>query len=234
MKIYEIYQLGVERQFLKELQTSAIDKDLEQTAAGIGASTAARQGGGTPDWNAMAGVDGAGMDGTGMGDAGMGMGMDTGLPQAAGQPGLEPDPSMVAGDGLDGAEELETKKIDSVILSQVQGMDYMDYKHGNSKVSPEKILHMEIDELSQLRNSLLNIINMKIAKDKIGQYADKEMEWYQNMRDFVDKVLDLKKRQDRPVKKKRQGKNAKWEQRPDSKNSKSKQYRKPPKAKGAS
>lgn len=169
------------------------------------------------------------------GDMGMGgMGMDPmgGMPQAAAQPGLDPDMSMAAGDGLDGEEELETKKIDSAILTQVQGMPYVEkFDHGDSKVSPEKILNMELDELTQLRNAALNTINVKRLQDKVGLYADPEMEWYEALRDFVDKVLDLKKRSDKPVHKKRQGKTAKWEEKPNSKNSKTKQYRKPPKPK---
>ncbi len=233
MKLYEIYRVAVERAFLKELQASAIDQELQQTAAGIGASTAARTGdatGGTPDWNTMADPGGGFGADPGMGMGGMG---DPGLPQAAGQPGLEPDTSMMAGDGLDGAEELETKKIDSIVLSQVQGMDYFKYDHGNSKVGPEAIIQMDLDELHNLRIVVQNIIKMKEANDKVGMYADKEYEWFSDLRDFVDRVLDLRKRSDQPVKKKRQGKTAKWEQQPKSKNSKTKQYRKPPKPKGA-
>ena len=228
MKLYEIQRVGIER-MLTELQTSAIDKDLEQTAQGLGASTAARTGdaSGMPDWNQMAGVgDPMGGDplAGGAGD----------LPQAAQQPGLEPDPSMMAGDGLDGAEELETKKIDTVILSKVQGMPYVDqYDHGNSKVSPEAIMHMEMDELNQLRNAVLNTIKVMTMQDKYGLYDDPSMKGYQDLRDFVDKVLDMKKRAEKPVKKRRQGKTAKWDQKPESKNSKSKQYRKPPTPKGA-
>ena len=237
MKIFELYRLGWERKILKELQTGDIEQDLDQTARGIGAATSARQGdmtGMDPTMDPAMGTGQMGMDGMGMG--GMGMGGDPmgGMPQAAAQPGLDPDMSMTAGDGLEGQEELETKKIDSAILTQVQGMPYVEkFDHGDSKVSPEKILTMEIDELAQLRNAALNTLNVKRLQDKVGLYADPEMDWYEALRDFVDKVLDLKKRADKPVQKKRQGKTAKWEEKSKSKNSKSKEYRKPPRPKGA-
>lgn len=234
MKIYELYRVGFERQLLKELQTADIENQLDQVAQGIGATTSARQG-------SMGGMDpsmdpsmGTGTFGTDPMGGGLGAEPMGGMPQAAQQPGLEPDMSMTAGDGLEDAEELETKKIDSAILSQVQGMPYVDqYDHGNSKVSPEKILTMEIDELHQLRNAALNTIRVKGLQDKIGLYADPEMEWYESLRDFVDKVLDLKKRADKPVKSRRQGKTAKWQEKSKPKNSKPRQYRKPPKPKGA-
>ena len=241
MKLYEIQRVGIERlleKMLMELQGSTIDQELEKTAAGIKDATAARGGDmtgmGEPGMGADAGMGDMGM---GMGDAGMGMGMDgTGemLPAAAGPMGLEPDPSMQAGDGLDQAEELETKKIDAAILSQVQSMDYVHrYDHEGSKISPENILQMEMDELNQLRNAVMNTIRINSMQDKVGLYDDPGIKWYEHLRDFVDKVLNLKKRADQPVKKKRQGKTAKWEEKPKSKNSKTKQYRKPPKPKGA-
>lgn len=246
MKLYEIQRIGIER-MLTELQSAAIDQELAKTAQGIGNATAARTGDSTnagmpemgddpmaPGTDPMDGTQpGADPMGAPMGGD-MGMGMGGGMPAAAGPMGMEPDPSMQAGDGLDGAEEIETKKIDSVILSAVSGMDFVDeYDHDNSKVSPDKILHMDMDELSQLRGAVLNTIKMDQMQDKFGLYASPDMKWYQDLRDFVDKVMTLKKQSERPVQKKRQGKTAKWEEKPKSKNSKAKQFRKPPKAKGA-
>lgn len=231
MKLYEILAKGIERTFLKELQSSTINKDLETTANNIGAAKSARTG----DDTTGAQMAGDPMMGDPMMSApGMGApGMDAGMPQAAGQPGLEPDPSMMGDDGLGGEEELETKQVDDVVLSQVDGMKFWNYDHGGSVTSPEKILQMDMDQLTQLHGSVRNAAQMYRIGSGYGHYSDPTSEWYNDFLEFVDKVLDLKKRSDQPVKKKRQGKTAKWEQKKPSKNAKPKSFKKPPKPKGA-
>lgn len=228
MNLYEILAKGIERQLLNELQTSAIDQELDDASRGIGAATAARSGE-MPDWNAMAGAGDPNMD-PGMGEPGMGG--PGGLPQAAGQPGLNPDPNFSADDGLGGEEELETKKIDDTVLSQVKGMNFWNYEHKNSTTSPEKILQMNLDDLHQLHGAVTNASQMYRIGGKIGMYSDPTSQWYNDFLQFVDKVLSLKKSSDQPVKKKRQGKTAKWDKKKPPKNNKHKKFKNPSKPKG--
>lgn len=230
MEIFELYAIATERQLLKELQTAAIDQELEKVASGIGQANAARTGDQTQADMGMADPMG--------GQPGMGadpMGGDMGAPPMGGMDPNMPDPALVGMPGGEQEEELETKKIDTAILNQVKGMNLWGYnfKKGNDKISPEKIVQMNLDDLSQLRNIAINKINTLSAENSVGTYANPEYKWYEDLRNFTDKVLDLKKRSDKPVQKKNRGQTAKWEQKPESKNNKPKQFHNPPKPKGA-
>ena len=199
---------------LYELDAAGIDRELEKTSQGIGQTTAARQGSPVADGGLT-------------NDPGMGSGMGTapgepapggGDPLGAPGPGLEP-PQNAPEDALGGVpddlgdEQEEVKKINDALLTAVQGMPYVDeYEHDdNSKIAPEKILQMNFDELSHLRTLVTNKINMISLHDKVGMYDDPGVKWYQDLRDFVDKVFSMKKRADRPARNKAHGKTAKFE-----------------------
>jgi len=194
MKLYELDQTGIER-------------DLEKTASGIGQTQAARSGEMEPDLGIEGGAPG--------------MDDPAGLAGAGQQPLNQPDPQAGAVPDDMEAEE-ESKKISEILVSAVQGMAYTDeYDHGdNSKIAPEKILQMNFDELHNLRNLVINKINMIALNNKVGMYDDPGVKWYQDLRDFTDRVLSVKKKADRPAEKKKQGKTAKFDQKPDSKNAK--------------
>ena len=205
---------------LYELNAAGIDRDLEQTAQGIGQTTAAKQGDTLPDGglttDPMTGQP-TGDDPAMAGGAGGAMGADP----MGGLGGAENAPDAALG-GLPTDvedEEEEVKKINAALLTAVQGMPYVDeYEHDdNSKIAPEKILQMNLDELIHLRTLVTNKINMITLHDKVGMYDDPGVKWYQHLRDFSDRVLNMKKKADRPAKKKSQGKTAKFDKRKESK-----------------
>ena len=200
---------------LYELDATGIDRELENTAQGIGQTTSAGQGNTSPDGGLTADPM------TGQPAGGDPMAAD---PMAAGgaMPGAPENAPDAGLGGLPGdleGEEEEVKKINAALLTAVQGMPYVDeYEHvANSKIAPEKILQMDFDELSHLRTLVTNKINMITLHDKVGMYDDPGVKWYQHLRDFTDRVFSMKKKADRPAKKKSQGKTAKFDKRKDSK-----------------
>ena len=188
---------------LYELDSTGIERELAQTADGIAQTT---------DANAGADPQAAPMTDP-----------NTGLQTTAN----EPDP------GLDGVptdiedEEEETKKISDMLVSAVGGMAYVDeYEHDDqSKISPEKIMQMDMDELYNLRNIVTNKIHMISLNDKVGMYDDPGVKWYQDLRDFTDRVLSTKKKAKSPKKDKHQGKTATYDERKASKNNKIKKFK---------
>ncbi len=192
---------------LYELDSTGIERELEKTADGISQPPAGNAGA-DPGTNPQAAP---------MTDP------NTGLQTTANEPdaGLGGLPTDIE----DEAEE--TKKISDMLISAVNGMPYVDeYQHDSkSKISPEKIMLMDFDELYNLRNIVTNKIHMISLNDKVGMYNDPGVAWYQNLRDFVDKVLSTKKKAKRPAKSKHEGKTAKFDKRKESKNSEPKKFK---------
>ncbi len=188
---------------LYELDSTGIERELEKSADGITQTT---------DANAGADPRAAPMTDP-----------NTGLQTTEN----EPDP------GLGGLptdiedEEEETKKISDALISAVGGMSYVDeYDHdSNSKISPEKIMQMDLDELYNLRNIVTNKIHMISLNDKVGMYDDPGVKWYQDLRDFTDRVLSTRKKSRSPKKDTRQGKTAKFDKRRESKHNKMKKFK---------
>ncbi len=221
---------------LYELDATGIDRELEKTAQGIGQTQDALQGdtspmGGLNEPDATDGelagnldTSGGAIPGGGLGDAGLG----GGLGGAGGIPNT-PDPNLGGIPGDIEAEQEEVKKINDALVAAVSGMPYVDeYDHDeNSKITPEKIMQMNIDDLTHLRNLATNKINMISLHDKVGMYDDPGVKWYHHLRDFTDKVLSMKKKADRPAKNKKEGKTASYRQQEASKNAKSGKAKKP-------
>jgi hypothetical protein len=86
-------------------------------------------------------------------------------------------------------------------------------------------MQMDMDELYNLRNIVTNKIHMISLNDKVGMYDDPGVKWYQDLRDFTDRVLSTKKKAKSPKKDKRQGKTATYDERKASKNAKSKKFK---------
>ncbi len=188
---------------LYELDSTGIERELEKTADGIGQ---------TND-----GIAGADPQAAPMTDP------NTGLQSTANEPeaGLDAMPT-------DAEDEMEdTKEISDILVSAVGGMAYVDeYDHPTtSKITPEKIMQMDFDELYNLRNIVTNKIHMISLNDKVGMYDDPGVKWYQDLRDFTDRVLSTKKKAKSPKKKKNQGKTATYDERKESKNNKSKKFK---------
>ncbi len=188
---------------LYELDSTGIERELERASAGISQTT-----------NANAGADP---------QAAPMINPDTGLQTSQN----EPDAAMggIPTDIED--EEEETDEISNLLISAVGGMSYVDeYEHdAQSKISPEKIMQMDFDELYNLRNIVTNKIHMISLNDKVGMYDDPGVKWYQDLRDFTDRVLSTKKKAKKPKRDKRQGKTAKFDNRKPSKNSKMKKFK---------
>ncbi len=188
---------------LYELDSAGIERELEKTADGIGQTTAGNQG---ADPQAAPMTD-----------------PNTGLQSTAN----EPDAGLGAMP-MDAEDEMEdTKEISDILVSAVGGMAYVDeYDHDSkSKISPEKIMQMDFDELYNLRNIVTNKIHMISLNDKVGMYDDPGVKWYQDLRDFTDRVLSTKKKSKPSRKNKAQGKTATYDEREQSKNAKSKKFK---------
>ena len=189
---------------LYELDSTGIERELEKTADGIGQTT---------DANAGADPQTAPMT-----DPNTGLQMNTNEPDA----GLEGLPTDIEDEELE-----DTKEISDMLVSAVGGMAYVDeYAHDEqSKISPEKIMQMDFDELYNLRNIVTNKIHMISLNDKVGMYDDPGVKWYQDLRDFTDRVLSTKKKAKKPMKNKHEGKTAKFDKRKPSKHDKIKKFK---------
>lgn len=164
--------------YLYELQASTIDKELEDTARTIG------KGGQPSDPNAPQGAP----------EASTGPMTDPNDPLGGEEPNM-PDPGMLDDPSADEIEIAKTKKIDSYVVASIKGHPYIsDYRHrSNSKISPDKIIQMDMDQLVQLRNLVRNKISLNSINDQFGLYDDPGMKFYQDMISFVEKIIDGKK-----------------------------------------
>ena len=114
--------------------------------------------------------------------------------------GLEADPSMEQPEEEDPEEQelndrLE-KKVDDAVRSAVKGHGYItDYRHQeSSKIHPFALMTLETNELMNVRRIVRNKMGMETMDDRIGTYDDPQVQFYQDMLSFLDKIIDIKKR----------------------------------------
>jgi hypothetical protein len=114
-----------------------------------------------------------------------------------GDPGMDqnqPD------DPMGGMQEPEpqapTKPVDSALMAQVRGHDYIqDFDHTDpaSPSNPVVIMGLDMDELSQLRNRARVMLDQIAVSDDIGKYSQHKTRAAQSLLAFVDIVMAYKK-----------------------------------------
>jgi hypothetical protein len=205
MYLYEIKAASFAKQ-LNELASADIDKELEKTASDIGKTKQLGQG-----------------DDTGDNPGGFGAAPDPAAGQSPLQAGEE-DPlatdDPLASDATDDAEdEMLMQKVDEILIAAAKTHRYATtYNHtDNSKIHPYKILSMSIDELQSLRLMARNKFNLETFNGNVGSADNPDINFFQDLVSFADKVLDVKKSSTKEHRSKREGKTAKHEKRPESK-----------------
>ena len=197
--------------FLFELATGDIDAELEKTAGDIASAGTADQPMGDPM---------GGMGGPQMGDL-------TAQPQQPGQ--FPPNQPPIPGIGAEGPgpeeEERFTKKVDNFLIANTRGMDFVtkyEHRDGDPK-HPFRILQMDIDELSNLKNMIEVKRGMQNMKNEPGATYDTRGggAYFERMLAFVERAIDLKKKMGQEGKKKR-GQSTDFSAREQSKNEKKK------------
>lgn len=201
--------------FLFELASGDIDKELEKVAGNISNAGTAQQPMGDPG---AEGDMGMGMGGPQMGDM-------TGMPQQPGQfPANQPEvPGLGAGGPDPEEQEKLTKKVDSYVMAATRGMKYAtEYEHRESSPThPYRILQMDVDELSNLKNLLrtkLGMIDFEHEPDDTRSGAV----YFQRMLAFVERAIKLKKQTGKPQRDANIGRTGDFKKREQSKNEKKK------------
>lgn len=207
MYLYEIKAASLAHQFSEA--SADIDNELEKAASEIGKAT------------------GAGKDNEVPADAGDEQFGAAPNPEAGASPlqmGDEADPlatddPLASGESEEDEDEMLMKKVDSVLVSAAKGHPYArNYKHDEgSKIHPYKILSMQPDELQSLRTMARNKANIESFNGDLGAMDNPDIKFFQDLVSYVDKLIEVKKSATKEYTDGKQGKNAKTEQRPESK-----------------
>lgn len=199
--------------YLFELASGDIDSELEKVAGDISNAGTAQQPMGDPS--------ATGMGGPQMGDM-------TAQPQMPGEfPPNQPQAPGLGAAGPDPEEEEKfTKKVDQYVVAATRGMDYVTkYDHrDNSPTHPFRILQLETDELSDLKNKIRVKLGMMNMDNEPGASYDTRGAgvYFQRMLSFVDRAIKLKKETGKKGRDKSQGRTGKFDKREPSKNEKKK------------
>lgn len=94
-------------------------------------------------------------------------------------------------------ELLKTGNIDDSVLTAVKGMDYIrDYDHDvKSPTHPYAIMAMDVPDLDELKTTVTNALNMAVIQSPGGAYDKKNIAYYDDMIQFVNGILKVKKQQ---------------------------------------
>lgn len=215
MYLYEIKAASFAKK-LNELAAADIDQQLEKTSSDIAKSSQ------------LAGGDETAA-GVGAGDN-LGAGSFSGAPDpAAGESPLqaigdETDP-LAADDPMgsesteDEEDEMLMQKVDEILIAAAKGHKYTKgYNHQDkSKIHPYKILGMQMDELQSLRTMARNKFNLESFNGEVGAADNPDIQFFQDLVSFVDKVLDVKKSSTKERRDGKEGKTAKFDKKKDPK-----------------
>lgn len=158
------------------------------------------------------------------------MGPEMGDMGAQGQmPGQFPDNQpQIPGLGAEGPtpedDEVFKKKVNTYLLASVKGMDYVtDFRHReSSNLHPFRLAQMEVDELSDAKRKIQGKMGMVSMSPGPGQSTSPQMDFWNKLLAYVDRVLDIKKRSGAEGRAKKIGRTAKPGTRKQSKNEKKK------------
>ena len=204
MHLYEIKAASFAKKVAEEFSAN-IDDDLDKVASDIGKAGSEP---GEPAADPMAGNPAAAPDP-----------MAGESPLQAADDAVEPDPEMGTEMSDEEQDEMLMQKVDAALVDVAKGHPYVkSYKHpDNSKIHPYKILTMQMDELQQLRTMARNKANMEGFNDEPGVYTNPDIKFFQDLVSFVDHVIETMKSVTKPANDKKQGKNAKFDQKADPK-----------------
>ncbi len=219
MYLHEIKRASFEKR-LDELASADIDQQLEKTAGDIGKASSLAAG------DETAAGQGAG-DNMGAGD------FSSAPDPAAGESPLQAgdDADALAADdpmGADATEEEEDEmllqKVDEILIAAAKGHKYAKgYNHpDNSKIHPYKILSMSMDELQSLRTMARNKFNLESFNGEVGAADNPDIQFFQDLISFTDKVLEVKKSNTKEHRDKKNGKTAEFDQMEEPKTKKGK------------
>lgn len=105
----------------------------------------------------------------------------------------EPEMPVDAGNTDDDLTVEKTKAVDDLVMASVQGHPFWNYSFRNVKVTPDKILQMELPDLNNLRTMVRSKISMNSLKDQIGLWDRPDMNYYRDFISFLDKVISARK-----------------------------------------
>lgn len=92
-------------------------------------------------------------------------------------------------------DDANIQPIDDALLSQIKSQPYVTKWNVTEKspISPLKIAKMDTQELSSLRNLIRFKIQTTTLQDQVGLDDNSNMEYYNDLRQFVDTILRFKK-----------------------------------------
>ena len=134
------------------------------------------------------GMPGGGAGGIGMGGGGGSPGVSPGQPDEN-----EPDFPIHGGDTDDDLEVDKIKSVDDATIAAVNGHPFWNYEFRNAKVTPEKILQMDMSSLHNLRSMVRQKVNMKSLHDQVGLYDRPDFKYFNDFMRFLDRVIQARK-----------------------------------------
>jgi len=92
-------------------------------------------------------------------------------------------------------DDMNTKPIDSGLLSQIKSLPYVKKYNFDDKnpLNPIKISAMKIEELTALQSKVRYKMQILTLKDQVGMDDDKNMEFCNDLSQFINTVLHFKK-----------------------------------------
>lgn len=99
---------------------------------------------------------------------------------------------------LKSEEDSDPKKVDSYLLAAVKSMPYVteyDFNEDNN-IAPYNLLQRDIGDLSKIRNLIRAKMSIKTMSDQVGLYDSPDMTFFVNMLNFIERVIELKKKMD--------------------------------------
>ena len=207
MYLHEIKRASFEKRLL-ELAGADIDRELEKTASEIGAASQ------------LGGGDETGLAGDPMGaGAEFGAAPDPAAGESPLQAGDEGEDALAADDPLGSGmtdeeeDEMLMAKVDEILVSAAKSHKYTrGYSHpDNSAIHPYRILSMSMDELSSLRTMARNKFNLESFDGEVGAADNPDIQFFQDLVSFVDKIMEVKKSSTKEHRDKKDGKTASFD-----------------------